>query len=144
MAAHEKFLSDQETALKFFKLFESSAEGGVPKGTVIHVAWEEDAAVACLEAPFVELKKISPKQGVTVEAIHKALDKYVAYMKASSSGVVGAAYGPVIEEEEQFIMVVGWKSIEVECTPASPWGSKLNIDVRLQKTVARILVTKKF
>ncbi len=123
IAAYEKFVSDQETLLKFVKLFESSAEGGVPKGTVIHVAWEEDAAVPCLEAPFIELKKISPKQGVTMEAIHRALDKYVAYMKGpSSSGVVGATYGPVIEEQEQFIMVVGWKSIEVECTPASPWG----------------------
>jgi hypothetical protein len=116
MAAHEKFVSDQETLLKFVKLFESSAEGGVPKGAVIHAAWEEDAAVPCLEAPFVEMKKISPKPGVTMEAIDKALDKIVAYMK-NSSGVVGATYGPVIEEQEQFIMVVGWKSIEVEWTP---------------------------
>jgi hypothetical protein len=120
MAAHEKFVSDQETLLKFVKLFESSAVGGVPKGAIIHVAWEEDAAVPCLEAPFVELKKISPKQGVTMEVIDKALEKYVAYMKDSSSGVVGATYGPVIEEQGQFIMVVGWKSIEVECTHASP------------------------
>jgi len=113
MAAHEKFGSDQETLLKFVKLFESSAEGGVPKGTIIHAAWEENAAVPCLKAPCVELKKISPKQGVTMEVIHRALDKYVAYMKDPSSGAVGATYGHVIEEQKQFIMVVGWQSIEV-------------------------------
>ena len=118
IAAHEKFASDQETLLKFVKLFESSAEGGVPKGTIIHAAWEENAAVPCLKAPFIELKKFSPKQGVSMEVIHRALDKYIAYMKDPSSGAVGATYGHVIEEREQFIMIVGWKSIEVECTPA--------------------------
>jgi hypothetical protein len=115
MEAHERFQSDQETLLRFFKLFESSAEGGIPKGTIIHASWEEKAALPCLKAPLVELKKISPKNGVTVRAIHKALDKYIAYMNNLSGATVGAAYGHVVEEPEQFLLVVGWKSTEVAC-----------------------------
>jgi len=112
MAAHERFGSDQETVVRFLKLFESSAEGGIPKGMHIHATWEEDAAIPCLKAPFVEFRKISPKEGVTMEAIHRALDKCVSYMNDPSSGAVGATYGHVIEEPEKFMLVAGWKSIE--------------------------------
>jgi len=122
IAAQEKFNSDQETLLKFVKLFESSAEGGIPKGTIIHAAWEEDAAVPCLKAPFVELKKISPKSGVTVGAIQKILDKYIAHLNDPSSGAIGATYGPVVEVPEQFLLIVGWKYTEVECIPVSLWA----------------------
>jgi hypothetical protein len=119
MAAHERFTSDQESLLRFVKMFETSAEDGVPKGTIIHAAWEEDAAVACLKAPLIELKKISPKSGVTMEAIQRALDKYITCMNDPSSGAVGATYGQVVEEPEQILLVVGWKSTEVECVPVS-------------------------
>src|SRR5712675_925548 len=99
-------------------MFESSAEDGIPKGTIIHASWDEKA-VPCLKAPFVELTKISPKPGITKEAMEEALDKYVAYMNDLSSEAVGATYGHVVEEPEEFIIVVGWKTIEVKCTPAS-------------------------
>jgi hypothetical protein len=122
MAAHEKINSDQETLLTFFKLFESSAEGGIPKGTVIHAAWEEDTAVPCLKAPFVELKRISPRSGVTVGAIQRVLDKYIAYMNDPSSGAIGATYGPVVEVPDQFLLIVGRKSTEVECILVSVWA----------------------
>jgi hypothetical protein len=98
-------------------MFESSAKDGIPKGTIIHAAWEEDSALACLKAPFIELRKISPKGGSTstMQAIHDALDKYVAYMNEASSGVVGATYGHVIEEPEKFLVIVGR---EVVCVHA--------------------------
>ena len=115
MVAHERFKSDQETLLRFVKMFESSAEGGIPKGTIIHADWEEDAAVPCLKAPFVELKKVSPKSGVAVGAVQRVLDKYIAYMNDPSSGAIGATYGPVVEAPEQFLLIMGWKSTEVEC-----------------------------
>jgi hypothetical protein len=113
--AHAKFTADQDAILKFVKMFEPSAKDGVPKGTIIHVSWEEDAALASLRAPFVELRKISPKGSTTMQAIHDALDKYVARMNEASSGVVGATYGHVIEEPEKLIVVVGR---EVVCVHA--------------------------
>jgi hypothetical protein len=70
--------------------------------------------LACLKAPFIELRKISPKRGITTQVIHGALDKYVAYMNESSSEAVRATYGQVIEEPEKLIVVVG---SEVACVP---------------------------
>jgi hypothetical protein len=96
-------------------MFEPSSKDGIPKGTIIHAAWEENAALASLRAPFIELRKISPKGGTTIQAIHGVLDKYVARMKEESSGVVGATYGHVIEEPEKLIVVVGR---EVVCVHA--------------------------
>lgn len=97
-------------------MFESSAKDGIPKGTIIHAVWEEDAALASLRAPSIELRKISPKGSgsTTMQAIHDALDKYVASMKEASS-VAGATYGHVIEEPEKLIVVVGR---EVVCVHA--------------------------
>jgi len=96
-------------------MFESSAKDGIPKGTIIHASWEEDAALASLKAPFIELRKISPKGGRTsMQAIHDALDKYVDCMN-KASGVVGATYGHVIEEPEKFLVIVGR---EVVCVHA--------------------------
>jgi hypothetical protein len=88
-------------------MFESSAKDGIPIGTIIHASWEEDAALASLRAPFIELRKISPKGGSTstMQAIHDALDKYVACMN-KASGVV-ATYGHVIEEPGKLIVIVG-------------------------------------
>lgn len=88
-------------------MFEPSAKDGIPKGTIIHVSWEEDAALASLRAPFIELKKVSPKGITTMQAIHDALDKDVARMNEASSGVVRATYGHVIEEPEKLMVVVG-------------------------------------
>ena len=87
-------------------MFEASAKDGIPKGTIIHVSWEEDAALANLRAPFIELRKISPKGSTTMQAIHDALDKYVARMNEASN-VIGVTYGHVIEEPEKLIVVVG-------------------------------------
>ena len=131
--AHERFKSDQETLLRFVKMFESSAEGGIPKGTIIHAAWEEDAAVRCLKAPFIEMKRIAPKSGVTVGAVHRALDKYIAYMNDPLSGAVGAMYGQVVEEPEQFLLAVGWESAEVSAL-LHRGGPKLRLaDARLER-----------
>jgi hypothetical protein len=96
-------------------MFESSAKDGIPKGTIIHASWEEDVALASLRAPFIELRKISPKGGLTsMLATHDALDKYVAHMN-EAPGVVGATYGHVIEEPEKLIVIVGR---EVVCVHA--------------------------
>ena len=114
MEAHEKFVADQETLLKFVNLFQSSAEGGIPKGTIVHAYWEEDAVLPCLKAPFIELTRISPKSGIATEAVLAVLDKYVAYMKDDpSSGFIGATYGHVVEEPQKLLLVAGWESSEV-------------------------------
>jgi hypothetical protein len=96
-------------------MFESSAKDGIPNGTIIHASWEEDAALASLRAPFTELRKFSPKgsTSTTIQAIHDALDKYVAATN-KVSGVV-ATYGHVIEEPEKLILIVGR---EVVCVHA--------------------------
>jgi hypothetical protein len=109
--AHAKFTADQDTLPKFVKLFESSAKDGNPQGSIIHASWEEGAGLACLKAPSIELRKVSPRRGITMQAIHGALDKYVA---EASSGAVRATYGHVIEEPEKLIVVVG---SEVACVP---------------------------
>lgn len=113
--AHAKFNADQDATLKFVKMFESSAKDGIPNGTIIHASWEEDAALASLRAPFTELRKFSPKgsTSTTIQAIHDALDKYVAATN-KVSGVV-ATYGHVIEEPEKLILIVGR---EVVCVHA--------------------------
>jgi len=67
--------------------------------------------LACLKASFIELRKISPKRGITMQVIHGALDKYVTNMNEASSS---ATYGHVIEEPEKLIVVVG---SEVACVP---------------------------
>ena len=104
MEAHAKFIADQDSHLKFVKQFEPTAKDGKPEGSMIHAAWEEDAGLACLKAPFIELRKISPKRGVEMQAIRGALDKYVAEV---SSRAARATYGHVIEEPEKLVVVVG-------------------------------------
>ena len=115
MEAHVAFTTDQDTLLRFVKLFEPTAMDGNPKGTVIHASWEEDAGLACLKAPFMELRKISPKKGITMQVIRDALDKYVAGMNEAPSEAVRATYGHVVEEPEKLIAVVG--NTEVACVP---------------------------
>ena len=104
MEAHAKFTSDKDTYLKFIKLFGPTAKDGNPKGSIIHASWEEDAGLACLKTPFVQLRKISPKRGVEMQVIRGALDKYVAEV---SSQAARATYGHVIEEPEKLVVVVG-------------------------------------
>lgn len=53
------------------------------------------------------MRKISPKGITANQAVHVALDKYVACIGEASSGVVGATYGHVIEEPDKQIVVVG-------------------------------------
>ncbi|KAI0304480.1 hypothetical protein B0F90DRAFT_1706143 [Multifurca ochricompacta] len=108
LEAHEKFTEDQESLVRFRKLFESSAKDGVPKGDIIHVLWKPEAALPCLKAPFTELTKIRPKEGISTEAIHGILDEYVAL----TVQVVGATYGHVVEKPKELVFIVGWKSIE--------------------------------
>jgi hypothetical protein len=110
--AHVKFTADQDTYLKFIKLFGPTAKDGIPQGTVIHASWEENAGLACLKSPFVELRKISPKSGVEVQFIRGALDKYVAEVSGEAAR---ATYGQVIEEPEKFIVIVGSEVACVRC-----------------------------
>lgn len=110
--AHTKFNTDQNTLLKFVKLFEPTAKDGNPQGKFIHASWEEDEGLECLKAPFIELRKISPKRGVEVQAIRGALDKYVAEV---TSKAARATYGHVIEEPEKLIVVVGSEVACVRC-----------------------------
>ncbi|KAI0252377.1 hypothetical protein BJV78DRAFT_1202466 [Lactifluus subvellereus] len=110
---HHNFMNDDKAVPKFVKLFEPSAKDGQPKGTMIHAYWEVDEALPCLKAPFIELTKITPKNGVATVAIQALLDKYIAHMRNLTNQVVGATYGQVVEKPEQFILVIGWKSMEV-------------------------------
>lgn len=109
MEAHAKFSADQDTYSKFIKLFGPTAKDGILKGTVIHASWEENAGLACLKSPFVELRKISPKSGVEMQLIRGALDKYVAEVSGEAAR---ATYGHVIEELEKLVVIVG---SEVAC-----------------------------
>lgn len=104
MEAHTKFNTDQNALLKFYKLVEPAAKDGIPQGRFIHASWEEDKALPCLKSPFIELRKISPKRGVEIQAIRSALDKYVAEATSKSAR---ATYSHVIEEPENLIVVVG-------------------------------------
>ena len=110
MEAHESFKADQERLYRFFKMFETSAKDGVPQGTVIHVSWEVSAALPCLAAPVTEIRKVKPREGVTLEAVQAALDKYVNKLTTKA---VGATYGQVIKNPEEIVLVIGWKTIEV-------------------------------
>jgi len=107
MEAHESFKADKERLYRFFKMFGASAKDGVPQGTVFHVSWEASAALPCLAAPVTEIRKVKPREGVTLEAVQAALDKYVKKLTA-----VGATYGQVIENPEEIVLVIGWKTIE--------------------------------
>ena len=109
MEAHANFIADQDSYLKFIKLYGPTAKDANSKGGISHVSWEEDAGLACLKAPFVELRKISPKRGVEIQAIRSALDKYVAEV---SSQAARATYGHLIEEPEKLVVIVG---SEVAC-----------------------------
>ena len=112
MEAHADFIADQDSYLEFIKLYGPVAKDANSKGSVIHAAWEEDAGLACLKNPFIELRKISPKEGVETQAIRDALDKYVAEV---SSRAVRATYGHVIEEPEKLVAIVGSKVACVRC-----------------------------
>ena len=114
MEAHAKFNADEAFVVRFLKLFEPTAKDGKPQGTIIHASWEEDAGLACLKTPFIELRKISPKRGVETQVIRDALDKYVAEV---SSEAARATYGHVIEEPEKLIVLVGSKVACVRCIP---------------------------
>jgi len=103
-------LADKERMHKFVKMFETSAKDGVPQGKVIHVSWEVSAAVPCLGAPVTEIRKVKPREGVTLEAVQATLDKYVNKLTVEA---VGATYGQVIENPEEIVLVIGWKTIEV-------------------------------
>ncbi len=92
-------------------MFQTSAKDGVPQGeVVIHVSWEGSAALPCLRAPVTEIRKVRLREGVTLEAIQATLDKYVNNLTAEA---VGATYGQVIENPEEIVLVIGWKTIKV-------------------------------
>ena len=99
-------MGDQNAVLKFLGLLAATGKDGKITENMIHASWEEGAALACLNAPFVELKKITPKNGAEMQAIRGALDKYVAEV---SSEAAGATYGHVTEEPEKMIVLVGSK-----------------------------------
>ena len=103
-------MADEERRNRFVKLFEASAKDGNLQGNAIHVSWEVSAALPCLAAPVTEIKKVKAREGVTLEAVKAALDKYVDNLKTE---VVGATYGQVIENPEEMVVVIGWKTIEV-------------------------------
>ena len=91
-------------------MFEASAKDGVPQGKVIHVSWEVSAALPCLAAPVTEIWKVKAREGVTLEEVQEALDKCVNGLKTKA---VGATYGQVIENPDEMVVVIGWKTIEV-------------------------------
>jgi hypothetical protein len=108
--AHESFAADKERLHRFVKLFEASAKDGVPQGNVIHVSWDESAALPCLGAPVTEIRKVKAREGVSLDAVQATLDRYVNTLTGEA---IGATYGQVIENPEEIGLVIGWKSIEV-------------------------------
>jgi hypothetical protein len=96
------------------ELFKRAIKDGKPEGTVIHAFWEVDEALPCLKASFTELTKITPKEGVAMDDMHAILDKYVVHIRNLTNQADGATYGHVAEKPEQIMLVIGWKSMQVE------------------------------
>jgi hypothetical protein len=107
-------MADTETYSKFVELFKRAIKDGKPEATIAHASWEVDEALPCLKASCIELTKITPKEGVTMDGIHATLDKYVAHIRNMTNQADGATYGHVAERPEQIMLVIGWKSMQVE------------------------------
>ncbi|KAI9464965.1 hypothetical protein BJY52DRAFT_1221084 [Lactarius psammicola] len=121
--AHVNFAADKERLQRFVKMFGTSANGGVLQEKLIHVSWEASAALLCLGAPVTEIRKVKPREGVTLEAVQATLDKYVRYVNKLTTRAVGATYGQVIENPEEIALVIGWKTIE-DKTEVDKWQGR--------------------
>ena len=81
---------------------------------MFHCAFNSEPYKA-LEAPVTEIATITLKNGAdkdTLEELVEELSRAVS-ISPPESGAVSAAWGPSVEKDDVFFLIIGWTSVDV-------------------------------
>ncbi|KAA1472545.1 hypothetical protein DENSPDRAFT_838852 [Dentipellis sp. KUC8613] len=73
---------------------------------------DSDALAPILTAPYTEFAVVTPKPGHH-DVVANILTHLVAAMNEPSCPAVGGTFGPVIETEGNYLLLIGWQTVEV-------------------------------
>jgi hypothetical protein len=113
------FLADKERQAHFAELFADAQKAPETNDiTMKHVVLPADAALRCLHAQLTEVAWFKAKEGVSLDAVQAAVEKYVAYANRESTFPIAAVCGREVsignpEKELGLGLVIGWDSTEV-------------------------------
>jgi hypothetical protein len=110
------FLTDKERQAPFAELFADSQKApGTNDVAIRHFVLPEDVALRCLRAPLTEFVWFKAKEGVSLDAVQAAVEKYVAWANEESAPPIAAVSGQEVDNpEKELCLVVGWGSTEVD------------------------------
>lgn len=92
---------------------EALARGaGAEYSVHVHLSCE---AYAALSAPLTEIVVWTLREGASRARVEELLAALVAVVSAIpfSKGMYGAGWGPVVDDERTFVVLIGWSSMEV-------------------------------
>lgn len=108
---HHKALVDNKELYPLMgkSIGESAAKIEFVQHTHLSTPTPEDA----LKAPITEFVIFSLKEGTDVEEFKGVLSKFVAPILATDAVKNRGGWGPIVEDERKFAIVLGWNSKEV-------------------------------
>ena len=110
------FLTDKERQAPFAELFaDSQKTPGSNDVAMRHFVLPADAALRCLRAPLTEFVWFKAKEGVSLDVVQAAVEKYVAWANEESALPIAAVSSREVDNPEKELgLVVGWGSTEVD------------------------------
>jgi hypothetical protein len=110
------FLTDKERQAPFAELFADSQKvPGTDDVAMRHFVLPADTALRCLRAPLTEFVWFKAKEGVSLDAVQAAVDKYVACANEESALPIAAVSSREVDNPEKVLcLIVGWGSTEVD------------------------------
>jgi len=112
------FLADRERQAPFAELFTDAQKAPETNDiTMKHFVLPADAALRCLRAQFTEVAWFKAKEGVSLDTVQAAVEKYVAHANGESTSPIAAVCGREVsienpEKELGLGLVIGWDSTE--------------------------------
>ncbi|KAI0269756.1 hypothetical protein BC834DRAFT_863201 [Gloeopeniophorella convolvens] len=106
---HKDLMADAVEYPKLLNLLKPTMGGG--DIDMSHVDFLIDPTPA-FKAPITEIAFTSPKTPEDKEAVQARLEQIVSLANGPTKTAFGAAYGPVVEKPDTFVLVVGWDSVE--------------------------------
>jgi len=112
---HLNYLEDKKRQASTAEDFASALRGGELKGsTMEHALLSMEITFLILEAPLMEVVRITFSDRATLEKVRPVVEKYVAYANREEMLPVAAAFGQTVDlenvEETKIIFIIGWKN----------------------------------
>ena len=87
----------------------------------IHAQFDIEPYTA-LSSPLTEIVLWTKKAGASREKVEELLTALMRIVNTipASEGMYKAGWGPVMENEDQFVVLIGWKNMEVRACGHAP------------------------